>query len=212
VTGGLDDRPAAPLAVGSRVHLQEVEGPGAPRGAVGRLTAVDDGRLAITLLDPIGPSDLQPTAAVRLSCAMEEGLYTANTEVVSREGDDLVLEVPSTSRQVQRRRHRRVPVRLSLQCRRLEDTTHGAFEVMALDLSEGGVRMATPEGLVVGDVVRLTIDDDADTIDFRGLVVDVRQSSDHPGTHDVRVAFSGFNEGMQSALGKLLARHTPGTN
>lgn len=203
LTGG----PNGPLRAGVRVHLQErdlVE----PRSFVGRLSGGDDG-IAVELLDPLEDGDLRQGAGVRLTCTTDDGLYLANTTVRRREESSLVLDQSGTSRWVQRRRHRRVPVQLSLQCRRLGDEAPPVLDVEAVDLSKGGVRILAPEGLQVGDVVLLTLADAGESVGYRGLVVDVRDAAERPGKRSARVAFSGFTEAMEAALGQLLSRHAP---
>lgn len=196
-----------PLQVGARVHLQQVARDGDPRAFVARVTRVDDDGIEVDLLDPAEPDDLLPGAEVRLTLGREDGLYLANTRVDSHDDGHLVFEPPTTTRTVQRRRHRRTSVALELECRRLADSERSRFEVTTVDLSEGGVRIVAPTGLVVGDVVMLTLAEETDAVAYRGLVVDVR-GADRDGAEDVRVKFAGFNAAMEAAVRTLLARHT----
>lgn len=196
------------LRPGARVHLQEVRD-GHPRAWVARLGEVGDDAIEVDLLDPVDDGDLVPGTEIRLTLGTDDGLFLANTTILTRGEDHLVLAAPTTIRTVQRRQHRRTPVAMSLECRRLADSDRSRFDVTTVDLSEGGVRLVAPPGLVVGDVVMLTVVEHADTVAYRGLVVDVRPDPDE-GPSEVRVAFSGFNAAMESALGKLLGRAAAG--
>ena len=203
LTGG----PAGPLRPGVRVHLQERD-LREPRSFVGRVASTDGG-IRVEVLDEMDDTDLGIGAEVRATTTTPDGLYLANTRVLERTSDELLLDVAGTSRYVQRRKHERVPVKLTLRCSRVGDETHPVIDVETVDLSKGGVKIVAPPGLQVGDVVMLTVADANETIGYRGLVIDVRDAPDHPGARAARVAFSGFTDAMEAALTRLIARHAP---
>lgn len=205
------DRLLSPLPVGAVVTLQEHEHPEAPWVVDGRLASAGTRGLGVELLGGKGVGGFPVGAGVRLSCGTEAGLYLANTSVVGHDDDVVHLDTPASSRFVQRRRHPRVPVRLSMSCRRLVAGSADAVEVLAVDLSEGGVRIVAPAGIQVGEVVLLTVADGTDAIGHRGTVVDVREVADAPGTRHARVAFGSSNPATEAALHQLLQRHSQPT-
>ena len=202
------DQPAGPLRPGVRVHVQERDAGNASGPLVGRVLAADTSGVRVELLDQPYLGALRTGVEVRLTNTTEFGLFLANTVVRERVDDVLDLEPPSSTRYVQRRRHRRVPVSLSLQCRRLGEHETSSLQAEAVDLSRGGLRLIVPSGLESGDVVQLTVLDADDAVSYRGLVVDVRELEDESDRRCARVAFSGFTPAMEAALGRLLARHT----
>jgi hypothetical protein len=203
LTGG----PSGPLRPGVRVHLQERD-LREPRSFVGRVASIAES-IRVEVLDEMDETDLGVGALVRATATTPDGLYLANTRVLERGADDLLLDAAGTSRYVQRRKHERVPVTLTLQCMRVGDEKQGVIDVETLDLSQGGVKIVAPPGLQVGDVVELTVADADETIGYRGLVIDVRDAPERPGARAARVAFSGFTDAMESALTRLIARHAP---
>ena len=205
LTGG----PSGPLRPGVRVHLQERD-LREPRSFVGRVASTD-GCIRVEVLDEMDETDLGVGAQVRATATTPDGLYLANTQVLERSPDELLLDVAGTSRYIQRRKHERVPVKLALRCTRVGDEKQPAIDVETVDLSQGGVKIVAPPGLQVGDVVLLTVADANETIGYRGLVIDVRDAADRPGARAARVAFSGFTEAMEAALTRLIARHAPQT-
>lgn len=105
-----------------------------------------------------------------------------------------------------RRAFRRVPVRFTLRCRRIG---RGGFDtaVEAVDLSPGGVRFRTRDGLDTGDVVLVSAAlANGDTVVFKGLVVQVARF-DTSGLEEVHVAFTGLSSTAQDDLARLLDLH-----
>lgn len=105
-----------------------------------------------------------------------------------------------------RRHWRRVPVRLTMHCRRLGRGEHEMM-VEAVDLSPGGVRLRAPDQLITGDIVLCwTESGDGDTaVGFKGLVVQARTQR-----HDVsfvHVAWTNLSPDSREELGRLLTLH-----
>ena len=201
------EQPAGALQAGVRVHVQERDAGNASGPLVGRVLGADHTGVRVELLDLPYLGALRPGVDVRLTNTTDHGLFLANTVVRQRDDALLELDPPSSTRYVQRRRHRRVPVSLSLQCQRLGDHSAAVIAAEAVDLSRGGLQLMVPRGLESGDVVQLTVLDADDTVSYRGLVVDVRDLDDAGDRRCARVAFSGFTPAMEAALARLLARH-----
>jgi hypothetical protein len=102
----------------------------------------------------------------------------------------------------ERRAHPRVPTRLTVHCRRLGRT--GIDEdVRVLDLSMGGVRIAAPAELRVGDVVELTVaEEPPGRLTLTGLVVGVR--SDDTGPRNGHIAFTRLAAAHLEGIGRLI--------
>ena len=189
------------------MHVQERDAGNASGPLVARVLEASPTGLRLELLDLPYLGALRPGVDVRLTNTTEHGLFLANTVV--RDRDDVIIELdpPSSTRYVQRRRHRRVPVKLSLRCQRLGDHRDAVLAAETVDLSRGGLQLVVPPGLEAGDVVELTVLGDEDSISYRGLVVDVRDLDERGERRCARVAFSGFTPAMEAALARLLARH-----
>ena len=87
----------------------------------------------------------------------------------------------------ERRTHRRVPTRFTVNCRRIgRSGVDEAVEVV--DLSMGGVRITAPPALQLGDVVELTVHGAADPFTLSGLVVST--SSDRAAIRHGHIAFT----------------------
>ena len=106
----------------------------------------------------------------------------------------------------ERRHWRRVPVRLTMHCKRLG---RGEYEmdVQAVDLSPGGVRLRAPDRLITGDIVLCWSDSaDGDTaIGFKGLVVQARSQRDE--TCHAHVAWTNLSHESREELARLLNVH-----
>jgi hypothetical protein len=103
----------------------------------------------------------------------------------------------------ERRRHRRLPVRATMRCRRLG---RGGFDeqITSADLSSGGVLLKADRRLGVGDVLVLEIEVAGFAIGLKGLVIATREV---PGGRDdryVHVAFTGLSPDRLETLGRLL--------
>jgi hypothetical protein len=105
-----------------------------------------------------------------------------------------------------RRAFRRVPVRFALRCRRIG---RAGFDnvVEGVDLSPGGVRFRSRNGLGTGDVVLVTaaLNGD-DAVVFKGLVVQVA-GLEGGWVDEVHVAFTGLSTAAQDDLARLLELH-----
>lgn len=103
----------------------------------------------------------------------------------------------------ERRKHRRLPVRTSLHCRRLG---RGGFdeEVTSADLSAGGILLRADRRLGVGDVLVLEIDAAGFTLGLKGLVIATRDIPGHADERFVHVAFTGLSPERLVALGRML--------
>jgi hypothetical protein len=102
----------------------------------------------------------------------------------------------------ERRLHRRVPIHLSLRCRRLGRLGFDEA-VEALDLSRGGVRFQFTGDLATGDVVLCTVGDAEVDVTLKGLVVHVSRWAGAGAAH---VAFTSLSEATQDLLAALLDR------
>ena len=102
-----------------------------------------------------------------------------------------------------RRQHRRLPVRTSLQCRRLG---RGGFDetVESADLSAGGALLEADRRLDVGDVVMLAVEVGGFALGLKGLVIATRELSGGTKNRLVHVAFTGLSPDRLEALGNLL--------
>ncbi len=110
------------------------------------------------------------------------------------------------SEEDERRHWRRVPVRFTMNCRRLG---RGEDDMVAeaVDLSPGGVRLRAPDRLITGDVVLCwTHDGDGETvIGLKGLVVQARAHRGEPSS--VHVAWTSLSEESREELSRLLRLH-----
>lgn len=105
-----------------------------------------------------------------------------------------------------RRRWRRVPVRLTMHCRRL-GRGEQEMVVEAVDLSPGGVRLRAPDRLITGDVVLCWTDSgsEAAPVGLKGLVVQARAHRNE--TCDVHVAWTNLSPESGDLLNRLLTLH-----
>lgn len=100
-----------------------------------------------------------------------------------------------------RRTWQRVPVRLTMRCRRLG---FGGVdeEGEAVDLSPGGVRLRAPDRLGTGDVVLCSVVVAGSEVDLKGLVV--HTSGRRDGFCDVHVAWTNLSDAARDGLDHLL--------
>lgn len=104
-----------------------------------------------------------------------------------------------------RRQWRRIPVSLTMNCRRL-GRGEAAFTVEAVDLSPGGVRLRGVEMLNTGDVVLCWMGSQEPSRGcLKGLVVQVRPVND--GKADGHVAWTNLSAESVEELSRLLALH-----
>lgn len=105
-----------------------------------------------------------------------------------------------------RRRWRRVPVRFSMQCKRLGRAEH-QMVVEAVDLSPGGIRLRAPSRLMTGDVVLFWTDDGGEdpAVGLKGLVVQGGPPRDGPC--DAHVAWTNLSDESSAELARLLTLH-----
>jgi len=104
-----------------------------------------------------------------------------------------------------RRQWRRVPVSLSLNCRRL-GRGEDEFAVEAVDLSPGGVRLRGVEMLHTGDVVLCWMGSSEPSRGcLKGLVVQVRPLPDQMA--DVHVAWTNLSAESVEELARILVLH-----
>ncbi len=103
----------------------------------------------------------------------------------------------------ERRQHKRLPVRTTLQCRRLG---RGGFDetVTSADLSAGGALLQADRRLDVGDVVMLEVELGGFAVGLKGLIIATRELNGKPKERLVHVAFTGLSPDRLEALGNLL--------
>jgi hypothetical protein len=113
------------------------------------------------------------------------------------------------SEQDSRRHWRRVPIRLTMHCKRL-GRGDDAMVVETMDMSPGGVRLRAPDRLMTGDVVLCwTQSDDGEAATgIKGLVVQSRNQ--HDRTSEVHVAWTNLSPESGEEIGRLLTLHDPG--
>jgi c-di-GMP-binding flagellar brake protein YcgR len=128
---------APPFAPGQLVAL-EAAVHGEPVALAGRLTGVESDRLTVTPLPGTEPFLLAPGDLVQARVETPDGVYRFEAEVQALRGTALVLPRPARASRLQRRAHRRGPVRLPV-------TLHleGALPLTGttVDLSAGGTRL-----------------------------------------------------------------------
>jgi hypothetical protein len=102
-----------------------------------------------------------------------------------------------------RRQHKRLPVRTSIQCRRLG---RGGFDetVTSADISSGGALLEADRRLDVGDVVMLAVEVGGFALGLKGLVIATRELPGKTKNRLVHVAFTGLSPDRLEALGNLL--------
>lgn len=101
----------------------------------------------------------------------------------------------------ERRRHRRLPVRTTVRCRRLGPGGYDE-EVRSLDLSAGGALLVADDRLAAGDVLELDLEIGGIAVSLRGLVVHTRPA-EGDGRY-VHVAFTGLSGERPESLARLL--------
>lgn len=103
----------------------------------------------------------------------------------------------------ERRRHERVPVRLSATLTRVGRRAQ-VEDVATVDLSEGGAGVEASEAFAVGDVVVLSVAAEGVSIEHQGLVVG-RRPADAEGRTVVNIAFKTMSDQTLRSLRRLLA-------
>jgi hypothetical protein len=103
----------------------------------------------------------------------------------------------------ERRQHRRLPVRISVHCRRLG---RGGFDetVHTADFSVGGALLRADRRLGVGDVVALDVAVGSVTLGLKGLVIATREIAGRTDERHVHVAFTGMSPERSASLARLL--------
>lgn len=107
-----------------------------------------------------------------------------------------------------RRNWRRMPVELTLRCKRL-GRAELEMDVTTVDTSPGGVRLRAPDRLITGDIVLCWMDGGGGgaTARLKGLVV--QASTQHKRTCEAHVAWTSLTPESGAELDRLLSRHDP---
>lgn len=104
-----------------------------------------------------------------------------------------------------RRRHRRHPIALTLECRRAGGRSHDE-QVRTVDLSEGGAGIIASDRFGVGDVIDLRLGAGGSVTDYRGLIVG-SHPADVPGKVVHNVAFKTLDDERVRLLRQLVREH-----
>lgn len=163
-------------------------------------------------LDAGAPTDVIPAGAeVEVTCPDDDRAHLGTATVIDSDEDTIRLSGGGDLRPVQRRAAQRVPVGFTMHCRRLG---RGGFDepVAAVDLSVTGAGILAGPGLVVGDVVLLTLGADPDDISCKGLVVGTGPSLRYPKQRHAHIAFATLSGTTLDRLTAIVALHagTPG--
>jgi hypothetical protein len=110
-----------------------------------------------------------------------------------------------------RRRHPRVPVRLTATLARIGTLAH-VEEVDTVDLSEGGAGIMASDRFQVGDVVVLTVGSEDVDIGYQGLVVGRHPADEETGRGRqlLNIAFKTMRDDTLRSLQRLLQTHGTG--
>lgn len=108
---------------------------------------------------------------------------------------------PPTSAAAERRAHPRIPAAATVHCRRLGRSGFDR-DVRVVDVSMGGVRIAAPDPLHVGDLVTLSFSEDASPLTVRGLVVGT--TPHEAGAAFGHIAFTSLGPAGLEGVGRLV--------
>jgi len=127
-----------------------------------RIWGKDDTTLTVIAPEEDGQAvRVAPRASVKVGLSTADAYYTFTSRVIGacdNNDDKLVLEKPGVIYRVQRRKHTRYEVRIPVECSAVVDGSESTVvSGEALDISLGGARLALPEEILPGELLRVTL-------------------------------------------------------
>jgi c-di-GMP-binding flagellar brake protein YcgR len=116
-------------------------------------------------------------------CFSKNSIYKFNTVVLGRKIDGMLiimLAKPKKFTRIQRRNHVRIPVLLNITCgalklnkdlNEIDDNQCEFFQAYSLDLSGGGMKIASDKKISLGDILLITLPLGKELLAIKGKVV-----------------------------------------